>query len=139
MATLEHLGMSREADFYLCGPTAFLRDFTAGLASWGVASDRIHTEIFGPGESETVGIVQAPVRSPHAPPGAPGIGPRVSFARSGLNVLGTRPSIASLNSPRLATYQFDGAAAAEFVTHARRLLLPAPSTTTLFRSNRLLW
>jgi ferredoxin-NADP reductase/MOSC domain-containing protein YiiM len=86
VAALKHLEVSREADFYLCGPTAFLRDFTAGLASWGVASDRIHTEIFGPGESETVGIVPTPVQSPHSPPGAPGKGSRISFARSGLNV-----------------------------------------------------
>ena len=32
------------------------------------------------------GIVQAPVRSPHPPAGVPGQGPRVSFARSGLDV-----------------------------------------------------
>jgi ferredoxin-NADP reductase/MOSC domain-containing protein YiiM/ferredoxin len=86
VAALEQLGVSREADFYLCGPTAFLRDFTAGLTGWDVPPDRVHTEIFGPGESETVGIVAAPARSPHAPFGTPGKGPLVSFARSGLNV-----------------------------------------------------
>jgi len=87
MAAMEHLGVSRETDFYICGPPAFQRDFTAGLASWGVASDRVHTEIFGPGKSDTVGIVlPKPVRSPHPPPGRSGKGPRVSFARSGLDV-----------------------------------------------------
>jgi len=86
MAALDHLGVSREADFYLCGPISFLRDFTAGLAGWGVASDRIHTEFFGPEESDTVGIVRAPARCPHSPSGAAGKGPHVSFARSGLDV-----------------------------------------------------
>jgi len=86
MTVLEHLGVSRDADFYLCGPTAFLRDFTAGLASWGVARERVHTEIFGPGKPITPGIVQAPVRSPHPPARVSGQRPRVSFARSGLGV-----------------------------------------------------
>jgi ferredoxin-NADP reductase/MOSC domain-containing protein YiiM len=86
MAVLEHLGVSREADFYLCGPTAFLRDFTAGLAAWGVARERVHTEIFGAGKPITPGIVQVPARSPHPPAGVSGPGPRISFARSGLDV-----------------------------------------------------
>ena len=37
-----------EADFYLCGPTAFLRAFVTGLANAGVQADRIHYEVFGP-------------------------------------------------------------------------------------------
>ncbi len=86
IAALEHLGVSRESDFYLCGPKAFLSDFTAGLASWGVASDRVYTEIFGSGESTNFGIVKAIVRSPHPPPGVPGKGHLVSFARSGIEV-----------------------------------------------------
>jgi ferredoxin-NADP reductase len=86
LRVLERLGVSRDADFYLCGPTAFLRDFTAGLTAWGVAPERMHTEIFGPGERGTPGIVQRPQRAPHSPVGVPGPGPRVSFARSGLDV-----------------------------------------------------
>ncbi len=85
-AVLEQLGVSKEADFYLCGPTAFLRDFTSGLAAWGVAHERVHTEIFGPGGSVTPGIVHAPVRSPHPFVGGSDKGPRVSFARSGIDV-----------------------------------------------------
>jgi MOSC domain-containing protein YiiM/ferredoxin-NADP reductase len=86
LRVLERLGVSREADFYLCGPTAFLRDFSASLAGWGVARDRVHTEIFGAGKPSTPGIAEVPLRSPHLPPGARGQGPRVSFARSGLDV-----------------------------------------------------
>ena len=83
---LDELGVSREADFYLCGPTAFLDDLSAGLAAWGVAANRVHKEIFGPGKSMTPGISAEPARPVHAPPGPAGEGPQVSFARSGLTV-----------------------------------------------------
>jgi len=88
MEPLQHLGVSRESDFYICGPAAFLRDFTAGLAAWGVPPERVHTEVFGASGLTNPGIVQSPVRPrpPHPPAGEPGPGPRVSFARSGLDV-----------------------------------------------------
>jgi ferredoxin-NADP reductase/MOSC domain-containing protein YiiM len=86
MASLEHCGVSRESDFYICGPTAFMRDFAAGLIAWDVAPERVHTEIFGPGKSKTPGIASVPVKPPHPPAGVPGRGPRVTFARSGLDV-----------------------------------------------------
>jgi ferredoxin-NADP reductase/MOSC domain-containing protein YiiM len=81
---LEKLGVPRESDFYLCGPPAFLEDFKIGLAGWGVAADRVHTEIFGSGKSVTPGVKEAPRRQPHTPGGSPGKGPRISFARAGL-------------------------------------------------------
>src|SRR4051812_9096900 len=40
----------READYFLCGPRAFLRTFVRGLAQAGVAGDRIHYEFFGPAD-----------------------------------------------------------------------------------------
>jgi len=83
---LEKLGVPRESDFYLCGPSAFLEDFTAGLGSWGVARDRVHTEVFGSGEPITPGVKKVPRRLPHAPPGSLGNGPKISFARAGLTV-----------------------------------------------------
>jgi ferredoxin-NADP reductase/MOSC domain-containing protein YiiM/ferredoxin len=83
---LEKLGVPRDGDFYLCGPAAFMRDLSAGLAAWGVSDDRVHTEIFGPGKSITPGVVAAPHAAPHPPAGALGPGPRISFARSNLNV-----------------------------------------------------
>jgi ferredoxin-NADP reductase len=83
---LEKLGVPRESDFYLCGPPAFLEDFTAGLGGWGVARDRVHTEIFGSGKSLTPGVKEAPRRLPHALAGLPGKGPSISFARAGLTV-----------------------------------------------------
>ena len=56
MRVLQELGVPRDADFYICGPSAFMSDLTAGLAGWGVAEDRIHTENFGSGPSMTPGI-----------------------------------------------------------------------------------
>jgi ferredoxin-NADP reductase len=84
VSALEQLGVPREADFYLCGPPAFLEEFAAGLGGWGVTRDRVHTETFGSGESSTPGVKNEPRRPPHAPAGSPGEGPRISFARAGL-------------------------------------------------------
>jgi len=86
VTALETLGVPREADFYLCGPPAFLEEITAGLGGWGVARERVYTETFGSGESLTPGVKKAPRRLPHAPAGPPGEGPRISFARAGLTV-----------------------------------------------------
>jgi ferredoxin-NADP reductase/MOSC domain-containing protein YiiM len=84
ISVCEEIGVPRDADFYLCGPTAFLTDLRAGLAGWGVAPDRIHTEVFGPGSSSTPGIAPVARVRPHPPAGPAGEGPIVSFARSGL-------------------------------------------------------
>jgi ferredoxin-NADP reductase/MOSC domain-containing protein YiiM len=83
---LRRLGIPQDADFYLCGPDAFMRDLGSGLAAWGIPSDRIRTEHFGPVQSFMPGIVEQPAGPAHAPPGPGGTGPLVSFARSGLSV-----------------------------------------------------
>ena len=85
-AVLEELAVPRASDFYLCGPAAFLEDLTAGLSRWGVAHDRIHTEVFGSGKPVTPGVKDAPRRLPHPPGDSVGEGPRISFARAGLTV-----------------------------------------------------
>jgi ferredoxin-NADP reductase/MOSC domain-containing protein YiiM len=82
-ALLERIGVSKSSDFYLCGPTSFLQDMRDGLRNWGVPAEDLHTEIFGALESITPGMAQA-VHTPHLPPGPPGSGPPVSFARSGI-------------------------------------------------------
>ena len=86
IGAIEKLGISRDADFYLCGPAAFMRDLTGGLAAWGVSGSQVHTEIFGPAAPITPGVVNPRHGPPHAPQGPAGPGPRVSFARSGLAV-----------------------------------------------------
>jgi ferredoxin-NADP reductase/MOSC domain-containing protein YiiM len=86
MRMLQELNLPPNGDFYICGPLTFMSDLTAGLATLGVARDRIHTEMFGAGPSNTPGIAASPRRSPHLPAGPAGSGSMVSFARSALNV-----------------------------------------------------
>jgi ferredoxin-NADP reductase/MOSC domain-containing protein YiiM/ferredoxin len=86
MQALQEINLPLNGDFYICGPPTFMSDLTVGLAALGVARDRIHTEMFSAGPSVTPGIAASPRRAPHVPAGAPGTGPMVSFARSGLNV-----------------------------------------------------
>ena len=74
---LLELGVPRDAHFYLCGPSAFLRELTAALLGWGADPERLQREVFGPEPRE-----DAP--DPHPPPGPPGRGPEVAFSRSGL-------------------------------------------------------
>ena len=86
VASVDALKVSRDADFYVCGPTAFMRALCADLANWGVPCMRIHTEAFGSGESRTPGIVNSHYLPVHSPAGASGSGPLVSFARSDLSI-----------------------------------------------------
>ena len=86
LSALKELGVPQAADFYLCGPTAFLADLSAELKDWEVPGTRIHSEAFGSGPSMTPGISVAPTRPPHALMGVPGAGPMVSFTRSNLTV-----------------------------------------------------
>ena len=82
-ALLERIGVSRNSDFYLCGPPSFLQNMRGGLRNWGVPDENVHTEIFGALDAITPGMAQV-VHSPHLPQGPSGSGPTVSFARSGL-------------------------------------------------------
>ncbi|HTQ61435.1 MAG TPA: MOSC and FAD-binding oxidoreductase domain-containing protein [Candidatus Solibacter sp.] len=84
-ALLERIGVSRDSDFYLCGPASFLRNMRDGLRNWGVLTESAHTEIFGSLEAITPGMAQVG-HTPHLPQGPPGSGPPVSFARSGITV-----------------------------------------------------
>ena len=83
---LAELGPPRDAEAYLCGPTPFMDDISAGLAAIGIDAAHIHTEPFGPAPALTPGIAATPARTPHAPAGRPGTGPTVEFARSDLAI-----------------------------------------------------
>ncbi|HET6977439.1 MAG TPA: MOSC and FAD-binding oxidoreductase domain-containing protein [Pyrinomonadaceae bacterium] len=85
VSLLEKLGVTRDSDFYLCGPTSFLSSLREGLQSWNVPAENVHAEIFGGLDAITPGVAQVD-HTPHLPPGPAGPGPSVSFARSGLNV-----------------------------------------------------
>jgi ferredoxin-NADP reductase/ferredoxin len=86
LAFLQERALPQTADFYLCGPPAFLAELTEALRAWNIPDSRIHSETFGAGPSLTPGIAGAPAKSPHPPAGEPGSGPAVSFARTGLTV-----------------------------------------------------
>jgi ferredoxin-NADP reductase/MOSC domain-containing protein YiiM len=73
------LGVPRDADLYLCGPAAFLRELTGALLGWGVDAAKLHREVFGPEPRE-----HAP--DPHPPAGPRGNGPDVAFSRSALTI-----------------------------------------------------
>jgi ferredoxin-NADP reductase/MOSC domain-containing protein YiiM/ferredoxin len=76
----------RNAEAYLCGPPPFMEEISAGLAAIGLGAANIHTEPFGPAPGLTPGIAATPPREPHPPPGEPGSGPTVEFARSDLAI-----------------------------------------------------
>jgi ferredoxin-NADP reductase/MOSC domain-containing protein YiiM len=94
IALLEKIGVSQGSDFYLCGPTSFLQNMRDGLRNWGVPAGSVYTEIFGSLEAITPGMAEVN-HTPHLPPGPPGPGPAVSFARSGITAVWD-PKFASL-------------------------------------------
>jgi ferredoxin-NADP reductase/MOSC domain-containing protein YiiM/ferredoxin len=85
-SALLELEPPRNAQAYICGPTGFMSELSAALASIGLDASRIHTEPFGPEAASTPGIAATPTRTPHPPPGTSGDGPTIQFARSNLSV-----------------------------------------------------
>jgi ferredoxin-NADP reductase/MOSC domain-containing protein YiiM len=83
VALLEKIGVALTSDFYLCGPPSFLQNMRDGLRDWGVPFGNVHSEIFGALEGSTPGMATVE-HTPHVPQGTPGLGPSVSFARSGV-------------------------------------------------------
>jgi ferredoxin-NADP reductase/MOSC domain-containing protein YiiM/ferredoxin len=83
---LAQLDLPHDAQAYLCGPTAFMDEISAGVAALGIDASHIHTEPFGPAPGLTPGIAATPARTPHPPAGKPGNGPTIEFARSNLAV-----------------------------------------------------
>jgi len=83
-SVFEEIGLPRDADVYLCGPTRFMAEMKEALATFGVTPARIHAEIFNGGESLTPGVVGAVAHAPHRPADDAATGPVVSFARSGI-------------------------------------------------------
>src|SRR5277367_1841480 len=84
-SVFDELGLPRDADAYLCGPTQFMADMKETLSVLGVAPERIHIEIFNGGESRTPGVVDAMTRAPHPPSNEANSGSLISFARSGIS------------------------------------------------------
>jgi ferredoxin-NADP reductase/MOSC domain-containing protein YiiM len=91
---LAALALPPKASAYVCGPASFMADMRDALTATGTDPDRIHTELFGVKPSINPGLTQQARRPPHQPPGPPGTGPLVTFARSGI----TTPFPASTHS-----------------------------------------
>jgi ferredoxin-NADP reductase/MOSC domain-containing protein YiiM/ferredoxin len=83
---LVELEPPRDSEAYICGPTRFMGEISAGLASIGLDASHLHTEPFGPEPGLTPGIASTPARAPHLPGGPRGDGPTIEFARSNLSV-----------------------------------------------------
>jgi ferredoxin-NADP reductase/MOSC domain-containing protein YiiM len=83
--TIRAADIPADADYYICGPTGFMHDLSAGLAAGGVGPERISMEIFGTAEAVIPGVV-GDRPAPHQPSGPPGQGPVVTFSRSNLAV-----------------------------------------------------
>ncbi|HUO00306.1 MAG TPA: MOSC and FAD-binding oxidoreductase domain-containing protein [Bradyrhizobium sp.] len=83
-SVFDKVGLPREADVYICGPTRFMSEMKEALGGMGVAPERIHLELFNGSEARTPGVVGATTQAPHLPNDDAGSGPLVSFARSGI-------------------------------------------------------
>ena len=84
MALLKQVLPFDDYDFFICGPTPFMRSFYCGLLSVGMSESRIHYEFFGPGsmlteETKSAGPVEVPTAEAELIGGA-----QVTFARSGV-------------------------------------------------------
>jgi len=83
-SVFDAVGVPRDADVYICGPTRFMGDMKEALATLGVAAERMHVEIFNGSEPMMPGVVGTAPRAPHLPADDAGTGLVVSFARSGI-------------------------------------------------------
>ncbi len=81
---LAGLGLPASANAYICGPASFMTGVGDALTALGLDPARIHTELFGALSSINPGLAGRPAPPPHQPPGPPGAGPLVTFARSGI-------------------------------------------------------
>jgi len=82
---LVDLDLPVDATAYICGPTGFMADMRDALTALGIDPAGIRTELFGALPPTNPGITDQTTRPPHQPPGPPGNGPLVTFARSGVS------------------------------------------------------
>ena len=112
------LDLPTDASAYVCGPQSFMNDVAAALTGAGIDPARIHTERFGSRSPINPGVIGAYAPPPHQPPGLPGAGPAVTFARSALTTAWSDTTPRSSSSPRRATCPRSGPAAPASATPA---------------------
>jgi ferredoxin-NADP reductase/ferredoxin len=83
-SVFDEIGIPKEADVYLCGPSRFMAEMKEALATSGVSPEQIHVELFNGSEPMTPGVIGSVRRDPHLPKDDGQTGPLVSFARSGI-------------------------------------------------------
>ncbi|MGW7255296.1 MOSC domain-containing protein [Streptomyces sp. NPDC054834] len=93
--SLTAMGIPTDADAYLCGPPAFMDDLGGFLRDHGLSPEHIHTEQFSALPAINPGVTTTAAIRPHQPPGPPGTGPLITFARSGITT-GWSPAHTSL-------------------------------------------
>jgi ferredoxin-NADP reductase/MOSC domain-containing protein YiiM/ferredoxin len=84
--TLIKCGVPTQAEYYVCGPDAFMHGIRSDLVAGGVSQTAIFMETFGTEAALRPGIQGQASIPPHLPAGTPGTGPIVMFARSRLAV-----------------------------------------------------
>ncbi len=82
---LAGLAIAPGGSAYICGPASFMAGMQDALAAIGLNQAAIHTELFGTLPPVNPGITGQVSKPPHQPPGPPGSGPLVTFARSGIS------------------------------------------------------
>ena len=81
---LAALRIPASASAYICGPASFMTGMRDALTALGVDPKRIHSELFGALDAINPGLTAQHRPPPHQPPGPPGTGSQVTFARSGI-------------------------------------------------------
>jgi len=83
--SLRRAAVPVDADYYLCGPDAFMKALASSIAARGTPPEQISMELFG---ARAVGMPPGMTRGPTPHPPSPdrGTGPAVSFSRSNLTV-----------------------------------------------------
>jgi ferredoxin-NADP reductase/MOSC domain-containing protein YiiM len=79
-------GVPVDADYYLCGPDAFMRSLSAALVTRGTMPEHVAMEVFGAQSVIAAPGLDGAHPPPHSPSGPPGPGPEVTFTRSDLVV-----------------------------------------------------
>ena len=69
---------------YICGPAGFMTGMRGALTALGTGQARIFTELSGALDAINPGLTAQHRPPPHQPPGPPGTGRQVTFARSGI-------------------------------------------------------
>ena len=119
-SVFDEVGVPRDADVYMCGPTRFMAEMKQALATVGVAPERIHVELFNGSESMTP-VSSAPRRERRICPRTTPI--PVPWCRSRAaaspHTGRPRPTRASWSWPKRATCRSGGRAGPVCVTTAR--------------------